>query len=197
MSNLRIIDPRTNTKAPDWFRQTVADLERHEGFRPYAYPDPVSKIGAAYSSRKYGWGTKPARSIVVELGLNEINGRPWTVGHGFTKGVTIDSVITHQQSTRRLESELRDHVIGLDRLVPKWETALPLFASTTIANMAYNLGIERLSKFTTTIDLLNKGRYAEAGHNLKKSLWFKQTKVRAVELTDRLINGSIAKEYLI
>lgn len=197
MINFRTIDMRTNMSNPPWFRQVVADLDRHEGFRAYAYPDPLSKIGKSYPASKYGWGTKPARTILASLGLNEANGRPWTFGHGFTRGVTIDSVITKEQSLRRLEDEIRAHVTGLERLVPKWQTALPIHVLTVVVNMAYNMGIEKLSQFDTTLGMLNSGRYAEAGVNLRKTAWYKQVGKRAIELTERLINGRIAKEHLV
>ena len=194
--SFKSIDVRTNTSRPIWFRQVVSDLDRHEGFRPYAYPDPLSKIGKSYPAKKHGWGLRPARAILAELGLSEANGRPWTFGHGFTKGVTVDSSITKEQSTRRLEEEVVAHTAGLERLVPKWNTALPVYVVTVLVNMAYNLGIERLSKFTTTLDLLNRGQYAEAGVNLRKSAWYKQVGNSAVELTERLINGKIAREHM-
>lgn len=194
--NLRAIDTKTNVKKPSWFRQTVSDLERHEGFRPYAYPDPLSKIGKAFPMHKYGWGNRPARQILTELGLSEVNGRPWTFGHGFTSRVTVDSVITKEQSLRRLEAEVIEHVKGLDKLVPKWEQA-PLYAASTMANLIYNLGAEKLSAFGATLSLLNAGKYATAGHNLTKTLWYKQVGSRSRELTDRLITGKIAPEHAV
>lgn len=190
-------DLRNTTDKPYWFRQVLSDLERHEGFRQYAYPDPLSPIGKAYDNPKYGWGFKPARTILAELGLSEAKGRPWTVGHGFTGGVTVDSAITKEESLRRLGDEIMRHVVGLDRLVPKWQTTLPLYVVTVLVNMAYNLGIEKLSKFDTTLSLINQGKYALAGTNLRKSAWFKQVKSRGLELVSRLESGKIEDSHLV
>lgn len=198
MSTLRTSTDNSSLFAkPKWVRQTLSDLDRHEGFRQYAYPDPLSKIGKAYPQSKYGWGKSPARAIVASLGLKEVDGRPWTFGHGFTKGVTTDSSITKQLSIKRLETELHDHVHGLDALLPGWAVGFPLYVQTVVANMAYNMGIARLAKFDTTLKLLNTGRFAQAGTNLRKSLWFKQVGSRAEELVTRLETGSIAKADLV
>ena len=183
--------------SPKWLRQLVADLDRHEGFRQYAYPDPLSKIGRNYSAKKYGWGMKPAPPILAQLGLNEADGRPWTFGHGFTKGVTSASSISKEASTRRLEQEALSHAAELDSLLPEWRVAFPLYAQTVFANMIYNLGRERLSKFTTTLNLAKHMKFAEAGRNLRASLWFKQVGTRAQELVKRLETGKIAPEHQV
>lgn len=183
--------------SPKWLRQLVADLDRHEGFRQYAYPDPLSDLGRKYPASKYGWGMKPAGPILAALGISEAKGRPWTVGHGFTKGVTPDTNMSKEFSTRRLEQEALAHAAELDSLLPEWRIAFPLYAQTVFANMIYNLGRERLSKFTTTLDLAKHMKFAEAGRNLRASLWAKQVKGRADELIRRLETGKIAPEHQV
>ena len=90
---------------PPWLKQTVADLDRHEGFREFAYPDPLSALARQYPARKHGWGKRPASVIAAELGLTTADldkGRPWTVGHGFTHRVTPNSSIKKEASMHRL-----------------------------------------------------------------------------------------------
>lgn len=190
-------DLRNIIARPYWFKQVCSDLERHEGFRQFAYPDPLSFIGKNYSNPKYKWGFRPARQILAELGLSEAQGRPWTVGHGFTAGVNVDSSMTKEQSLRRLGDEIMKHVQGLDNLLPNWQKTFPLYAATVVANLAYNIGIEKLAKFDTTLSLLNQGKYAMAGINLRKTAWFKQVKSRGLELVQRLESGKIEQEHLV
>lgn len=185
------------TKRPSWLAQVFSDLQRHEGFRQYAYPDPISPMGKAYPMRKYGWGSRPARIIMAELGLNEVTGRPWTVGYGFTRGVTPDSQISKEMADRMLESEIFAHVKDLDKLVPRWQLDYPLYVQTVLANMVFNLGYNKLSKFTTTLQMVKDKRFADAGRNLRSSLWYKQVGLRAVELTNRLIEGKIDDEHKV
>lgn len=190
-------DLRLNTTTPSWMKQVLSDIERHEGYRQYAYPDPLSKIGKTYGAAKYKWGFAPARPILASLGLSEGDGRPWTVGQGFTLGVTVDSTLAKPDSLRRLQDEVMKHAAGLDRLIPGWNKTLPVYVITVLVNMIYNLGYERLSKFDTTLSLIKQGKYAMAGTNLRKTAWFKQVKTRGVELVDRLESGRIAPEHLV
>lgn len=194
---LRVPTDITDLKSkPRWLRQTLKDLDRHEGFEEFAYPDPLSVLAKKYPARKYGWGKRPARQILAELGEREINGQPWTVGHGFTHGVTPDSRITREQSLKRLEPELIEHVKGLYSLYHDWDKE-PLFVSTVLANMAFNMGTARLSKFAPTLAVLKAHKYEEAAARLEKTAWYKQVGVRSKELVARLRNQMIAPEHIV
>lgn len=176
--------------------QLVADLERHEGFREFAYPDPQSKLHKRHPRAR--WGFKPASVIMAELGEtgNEHHGRPWTVGHGFTHNVNPSTRITREYSRVRLRDEIIDHIKGLDTLVPSWK-AMPFFAQTVLANMIYNMGTARLSKFAPTLAVMEQGKWFRAARRLRNTLWFKQVGVRAVELCNRLEKQEIAKQHLV
>lgn len=181
------------TPAP-WFKQTIADLKRHEGFYEYAYPDPLSPIAKKYPIAKY-WGRRPAREVIRDLGIsNEALGRPWTYGYGFTRGVNIDSHIHRQQADRLLEQEIYEHMVGAELIFPAWKKA-PMVVQSCFANLMFNMGLVKMKLFTTTMKMLREGRYAEAGENLKHSAWYKQVGVRSKELTKRLITGRIEPEH--
>lgn len=189
-------DPQLLKGRPAWFVQTIADLERHEGFREYAYPDPKSRLFLRHPRAR--WGFKPAPIIMAELGEtgNENHGRPWTVGYGFTHNVKPNTRTTRAQSVQRLDAELLEHVKGLDTLVPTWRT-MPLFAQTVLANMIYNMGTASLAKFAPTLTQFTAGRWFRAARRLQNTLWYKQVGTRAVELTERLINQKIADKHLV
>ena len=174
-----------------WFRQTLADLIRHEGFRKYAYADPLSALYRKYP--KAPWGYKPARNF-LPAGEDLSKGAPWTVGYGFTEGVTPAHIMERNVADRRLEVELSEHLYVLDRLVPQWEK-LPEVVITVLANMAFNLGYARLSKFAPTLNEVSKGNYQVAANRLKKTLWYKQTGSRAEELVKRLETLQVDKRY--
>ena len=174
-----------------WFKQTLEDLKRHEGFRKYAYADPLSELYAKYPSTK--WGNYPAASF-LRAGEDLSTGQPWTVGYGFTKGVTPDHIMERIVADRRLEVELSEHLPVLDKLVPQWRK-LPDVVITVLANMAFNLGYARLSKFAPTLNEVSKGNYKVAANRLKKTLWYKQTGSRAEELVKRLETLQVDKRY--
>lgn len=182
-----------NICRPKWLEQSHADLKRHEGFRPYAYPDPLSVLGQKHGSK---FGYKPAREVLASLGASAKDGGPWTVGYGFTHGVTVDSKMSQEEADELLYDEIMKHSYGLDDLVPDWHNA-PLYAQTVLVNLIFNMGKAGLSKFKNSLKLFNDGKYAEAAANLKKSLWYKQVGNRAVELTARLSEGIIPTRFAV
>lgn len=188
-------DPTLLKKPEPWFVQTVADLDRHEGFRQYAYPDPLSELGRRYPASRYKWGFRPAHQILLEIGEMPEKGRPWTVGHGFTNGVTHHTTISKEVSQRRLEGEIMSHVHILDILIPEWRK-MPTHVKTVLANMAFNLG-SRLKQFKPTLDVFKRGDYHAAGHRLRNTLWFRQVGSRARELVERLETGEIQDQYKV
>ena len=179
----------------DWLKQTVSDLSRHEGFREFAYPDPLSVLGRKYRDRKYQWGFVPGDILLARYGEREEDGRPWTYGFGFTKGVKPSSRINKEFAMQRLAAEAVEHSKLLDRIIPSW-TKMPLFAKTVLANMAFNLDT-RLVPFKPTLALFEAGDFAGAGARLRKSAWFKQVGARAEELVKRLETGSIEPQHKV
>lgn len=183
-------------KKPWWFRQTVADLERHEGFRQFAYPDPLSPLGKKYAARKFNFGYEPGDRLLAKYGEREADGRPWTVGYGFTKGVTPASSISREQARHKLELVLLEHLPILDRLVPNW-LELPPIIRTVLANLAFNLGERRLAQFRPTLDLFARGDFRGAAGRLKNTLWYKQVGRRAQELVLRLETLRVDPSFIV
>lgn len=164
--------------------QVCSDLNRHEGYRKFAYPDPLSLLGTKYKSQP--WGFKPAREILTLIGQPESKGLPWTVGIGYTIGVTPDTTMTPEQAQRKLEDHIvTDLVPQMERVYPEWKTR-HFVAQTVLFNLLYNLGPKGLSSFKNTLKFMTSGDYALAGVNLTKSLWYKQVGTRAKELVQRL-----------
>lgn len=185
---------------PLWMPQVLADLERHEGYREYAYPDALSEWGRKYPMWKHNWGRRPASVIMAELGLSKedvAKGAPWTVGFGFTKGVRHTSRTTRGESRERLKAEIVEHVKGLDVLVPGWRTEHSLVVQSVLANLIYNLGQYRLSKFAPTLALFKTKEYAAAATRLENTAWYKQVGNRSKELVERLRTGRIRPEHLV
>lgn len=183
---------------PAWRIQTLFDLARHEGFRPWPYPDPLSRIGRRFKGATYRWGFKPPRLIMAELGITDISeGMPWTNGFGETKGVTPDTPeVRREQQMIKLEDRLMEHVKGLDVLTPNWQN-MPVVVQTVLANLIYNLGQQKLSGFKHTLRFINTGEYPSAAENLTQSVWHKQVGERALELEERLRTGKILPKHLV
>lgn len=183
-----------NTNKPKWLIQVAADLKRHEGFRQFAYPDPLSVIGRTYKGREFRWGFVPGDILLAKVGRSASLGNPWTVGYGFTKSVNPATRISLEAGNHLLDEVILDHMFVVDKIVPNWRD-LPLFAQSVVINMAFNMGT-RLYQFKNSMNLIASGKYSQAASSLSKSLWARQTGLRAKELIARLEHQAIAREHL-
>lgn len=179
---------------PYLLKQVTADLERDEGFRKYAYPDPLSLLAKRYPNQK--WGFKPAREILAVIGQKEEKGMPWTVGFGETGGVTVDTVMTKEMAHHKLEARVIKFAADLERVYPEWKNQ-PVVIQTVLLNMCYNLGAKGLASFKNTLKSITARDYNQAASNLRKSLWYTQTGVRARYLVKRVETLTIEPEHLV
>lgn len=186
------IDPTVTSKGK-LVSQVKEDLSRHEGFREYAYPDVLSPLFKQH--RNQPWGFKPAREILSLIGVDYNTavreGAPWTVGHGFTHGVTPDSVMTLIRSERKLE----EHILEADQelnAVLTWYKDAPYVVKVVLVNMKFNLGLKGLLGFNNTLRYMKEKNYKQAAANMRKSKWYRQVTNRAEELARRIETQTIA-----
>ena len=183
-------------KEMELITQVASDLDRHEGFREFAYPDPLSGLFRKHS--RAGWGTKPAAEILSKLGIDqedaEESGAPWTVGYGFTNGVNLNTRISRTQARRKLEELV--HAVHYDLFATlSWYKDTSTVTKTVLINMYYNLGRKGLLGFRNTLRYISERNYRQAAANMLKSLWAKQVGRRASELARRLETQEIAAPY--
>lgn len=178
-----------------WLHQLAADLERHEGFRPYAYPDPLSELEEKYPAVKWGWGYKPADAILRAIGEPASKGTPWTVGYGFTHGVSPTTKMDREQARDELMPEIMEHLHVLDNLLPNWK-GYPTVVKTVLGNLAFNLG-GRLRQFKNTLKYFENREWAKAAANLQRSLWYRQVGSRGEELVLRLKTLEIQPKHKV
>lgn len=163
-------------------RQVVSDLDRHEGFREFAYPDPLSSLNKKQPSKE--WGFKPARDIAAPS-TNWDTGKPWTVGFGFTKGVGPDSRMNRITAERKLENEVLELDNALANIL-SWYKDASFVTKTVLINMAFNMGLKGLLGFKNTLKFISQKNYEQAARNMSQSLWAKQVGRRATELMERM-----------
>lgn len=184
--------PYLNKNETKLLLQVKKDLERHEGFREFAYPDPLSKLAATQKSKD--WGFRPAKDI-MKPGTNPATGNPWTYGFGFAVGVTPESRISRVQAERKLE----EHILAMDSTLAdtlSWYRDASYVTRGVLINMAFNLGVVGLLKFKNSLAFLKAKDYQKAAHNLTLSLWYKQVGQRARELVTRIETQQIAPAHL-
>ena len=76
----------------------------------------------------------------------------------------------------------------LDKSMPWWRD-LSEARQRVLCNMAFNLGITKLLKFTKTLKMMQDGSYKQAAEAMRQSLWYRQVGVRAERLAVMMDNG--------
>ncbi len=179
------------TSQKELTRQVVSDLERDEGFREFAYPDPLSKLYKQFPELRNLWGTKPVKELLKDKsGYKLADGMPWTMGFGFTQGVTPDSKIARVTAERMLE----DKVLQMDNVLSKalsWYTDASFATKTVLINMGFNMGLTGLLQFKNTLAYVKDKNYKQAAANMRKSLWYQQVTKRAERLAKRMETQSL------
>lgn len=179
-------------------RQVTSDLERHEGFREYAYPDPLSKLHAQHPRER--WGFVPTRQILERLKIStEVaasSGAPWTVGHGFTGGTTLDSRMSRLMSERKLEEKVIEVDLALKNTLTWYKDATDVTRGVLI-NMVFNMGMAGVLKFTNTLRFISQKNYEQAANNMEQSLWARQVKGRATELIERMRTQTVLPAHKV
>lgn len=142
-------------------------LKQHEGFRAKEYLDTVGKrtIGYGYNVEDRG-----------EAEYTIVTGHPYT---GETSPKSAERLLEHV--VLETEQEL------LGRL--PWLTKLDGVRYGVVLDMAYNLGVPRLLKFTTTLEHVRARRYANAARAMLQSKWARQVKGRAERLATHMRDG--------
>ena len=147
---------------------------RHEGFRADFY-----KCSAGKKTIGYG---------------RNVDDNPFSFDEQAMLGrdCFVDEPMTKAEAEIILRNEVRELMPKVFRLVDSWQDH-DFARQGVIANMAFNLGINGLSKFKLLLAALDLGLYKEAAKQMKNSLWAKQVKGRADELELQMITGKWAQ----
>lgn len=122
--------------------------------------------------------------------------KPYTDSVGkLTVGVgrnLTDIGITRAEAYFMLNNDLDGVFADLDHRLPWWRM-MEDARQRVLANMAFNLGIDRLLKFEHALAYMMTRRYSEAAGAMLESKWAQQVGPRAVRLADMMRRG-IAEE---
>jgi lysozyme len=175
----------------DWKTRLVEDLKIDEG-GPYlhAYPDPLSPMGKRLG--RTGVINCARNGYLPPKELTRLHeGRPWTIGYGRARNVKYGDKITKEVAEKWLLEDVETAIKDAEDIVgPSWNS-LNGPRKAVLANMAYNLGREKLSEFKNTLKFVRLGLFDFAAVQMANSLWAKQVKRRA----DRLIKQMNLGEY--
>lgn len=143
----------------------IADLESAEGFRPYVYDD--------------------ATGVPITSGYT-LKGNA-TLGIGWCPAT---NPLLHAQALVILGWHIDDKWETLQRAAP-WVDSQSEPVQRALCNMAFNLGVTGLLKFTTFISLIEQGKYNEAADDLDTTVWAKQVQKPRVDYIKGLIRQGL------
>jgi lysozyme len=87
-----------------------------------------------------------------------------------------------------LENDIKRTMESLDAKLPWWKSLDPVRQSV-LADMCFNMGINKLLGFVNTLRFVQAGDYIQAARNMEKSLWYKQVGNRAKHLVAMMETG--------
>lgn len=109
----------------------------------------------------------------------------WTGGVGRNLS---DRAFSEDEIDLMLKNDIRGVEQDLDRRLPWWRQ-MSEARQNVLANMCFNLGIDRLLGFVNTLALMKAGRYDAAAAEMLDSKWAKQVGDRAIRLAATMRKG--------
>lgn len=120
--------------------------------------------------------------------LDSANPPRWTIGVGFNLS---ERAIPDPIIDALLDWCITDTQHDLDRSLPWWRTMNDA-RQNALANMCFQLGIEKLLGFAQTLALLKAGRWDAAANEALDSAWARQCPNRAKRVTDMIRTGEFS-----
>lgn len=71
-----------------------------------------------------------------------------------------------------------------------WVQSLSVQRQAVVFNMAFNMGVEDLSKFVLFLTAMQAGNWNEAAYQMKNSLWYGEVGERGKRLVEQVITDS-------
>lgn len=87
-----------------------------------------------------------------------------------------------------LQNDVEDRINSLHDVLP-WFQNLDDVRKGALLNMSFQLGVEGLLGFKTSLGLIRDGDYDEAARQLLKSKWAEQTPARAKRISEQVRTG--------
>lgn len=111
-----------------------------------------------------------------------------TIGYGRLIDKAKHGGISEGEAEYLLQNDVSIVLAALHRNIPFFDS-LSVPRQAVLLNMAYQMGIQGVSKFKKTLSLVEVGDYDGAADGMLKSLWAKQTPNRANEMAQQMRTG--------
>ena len=130
--------------------------------------------------------------IKYEIYLCSLNVPTFGIGHMVTKddpenGMEIGSEVSQERCESAFAEDIEVTLEDCEMVFDDW-SGLPEEARLVTANMCFQLGSPRLSKFKKAISACNDHRWTDMANEMMDSRWYKQTQNRADRLIKRILD---------
>jgi lysozyme len=113
----------------------------------------------------------------------------WTIGVGrLVDPAKKGGGLRSDEIAYLLNNDVDDRIEALTRKLP-WFQDLDDARRGVLLNMAFQLGVEGLLGFKSTLQLVMEGKYENAAHAMLQSKWAAQTPARAKRLAEQMRSG--------
>jgi len=111
-----------------------------------------------------------------------------TIGYGRLIDKSKGGGISESEAEYLLANDVNGVYEALNRSIPSFKT-LNEPRQAVLLNMAFQMGVNGLMQFKSTLKLIEIGDYDAAADNMLKSLWASQTPNRAKEMATQMRTG--------
>lgn len=118
----------------------------------------------------------------------------WTIGVGRLIDGRKGGGISHNEALTLLKHDINSVMNDLDKWFPWWDK-LDGVRQRVMIDMCFNLGVDGLRKFKTTLNHIEDGDWKEASRAMRASLWHTQVGNRAERLARMMESGEDVKKW--
>ena len=128
--------------------------------------------------------------VVYEIYNDHLGYATFGIGHLVLEtdpehGQTVGTPVSEERVNECFEKDVQTVIEDCKKLHDGWD-GYPQEVKQVIANMMFNMGLTRLSKFKNHNAALQSGNWKEAAKEGRDSRWYKQVTNRAERLMKRL-----------
>ena len=131
---------------------------------------------------------------IDKIYLDHLNYPTFGIGHLILEtdpehGQEVGTPVSEERIKECFEKDIQNVFEDLDRNMPWWRD-LPSDLVLVMANMSFNLGINRLMKFKNFLSAMQDNDWDKAAVEMLDSRWAIQVGPRAIRLKDRVLKGA-------
>ena len=128
---------------------------------------------------------------IDKIYLDHLNYPTFGIGHLILEtdpehGQEVGTPVSEERIKECFEKDIQNVFEDLDRNMPWWRD-LPSDLILVMANMSFNLGINRLMKFKNFLSAMQNNDWDKAAVEMLDSRWAIQVGPRAIRLKDRVL----------